>query len=124
LIKNINEEELKLIAHKLKTVTDMIIAKGDADKLYWQTANWYADAKESNEFKEVVSMGQSAVKPLYLIIYKSESQGLYEYICAMALDEVLGEGFFNDNSKMDWPTSKELIKIINEKVLKDRQDNQ
>ena len=120
LIRNIDEETLKTIAEKLQIVAQTITAKGDADRSYWLTAQWFTDVQDSEEFKEVTSMGISAAKPLYLIVYKSENQGLYEYICAMALDEVFGQEYGKADDDTDWATSKELLGLINERIIENR----
>jgi hypothetical protein len=56
-------------------------------------------------------MGNKAAKPLYLIIYKSSNQGLFEYICAMALNEITN---YNHD---DWKTSKEFLNDFNEYII-------
>lgn len=62
-------------------------------------------------------MGKDAIKPLYLIIYKSPNQGSYEYICAMALSKLV-----NFNDVIDsWSTSKEFLEMFNQKVISDRE---
>jgi hypothetical protein len=37
---------------------------------------------KSERYKKVLNIGNSAMKPLYLIIYTSSNAGMYEYICA------------------------------------------
>lgn len=65
-------------------------------------------------------MGNQAVKPLYWIIYKSENQGMYEQICALALDKLSGYDFDEDGDGIKWSTSKEFLEEFIQPVL----DNQ
>ena len=116
LIENIDQENLKTVAAQLQDLTRIIIQKGEADRSYWLTPQWLSDVKNSEQYKKVVSIGADAAKPLYLIIYKSPDAGLYEYICAMALDEVSGY-FANDKNSEDfWVNSKDFLEKFNEKV--------
>ena len=62
-------------------------------------------------------MGSDAIKPLYLIIYKSPNQGSYEYICAMALSKLVNF----DNVTYSWSTSKGFLEKFNQKVISDRE---
>ena len=59
-------------------------------------------------------MGEAAMKPLYLILYKSQNAGLYEYICANALYELSGYDF-------EWANSKEFMENFNKKIIENRQ---
>ena len=58
-----------------------------------------------------------AIKPLYLIIYKSPNQGSYEYICAMALSKLVNFDDITDS----WSTSKEFLEKFNQKVINNRE---
>lgn len=65
---------------------------------------------KSERYKKVLNMGNSAMKPLYLILYKSPNAGMYEYICAEALFELSGYDF-------EWENSKEFLEKFNEKII-------
>ena len=90
LMKNIDEETLKYVAKQLQDLCDEIDEKGNRDKDYWLTGQWYSDVTDSKQYQNVVSTGKKAMKPLFLIIYKSESSGLYEWACSKALEEISG----------------------------------
>lgn len=51
-------------------------------------SNPYAYVENSKDYKEIVEMGVRAVKPLYDLLYKSPDAGLYEYILALAIQEI------------------------------------
>ena len=56
-------------------------------------------------------MGNAAAKPLYLILYKSPHQGLYEYICCMALERITKVEI------EDWESAKDFIEQFGSKIL-------
>ena len=120
LFENVNQENLEMVAAELQDLVDLIIKKGEADRSYWFTPQWFSDAKHSEQYARVVSMGTDAVKPLYLIIYKSPNEGLYEYICAMALDELTGYSLEDEYPVEDWVSSKDLLEKFNKKILEER----
>lgn len=114
LIENIDEATLEEIATLLQELTDEIEQKEREDPQFAMSAGWFTYTLESEKYKKVINMGNKAAKPLYLIIYKSPNQGLFEYICAMALNEIT-----NCNNS-DWKTSKEFLNIFNEYILEHR----
>ena len=63
----------------------------------------------------MLEIGNPAMKPLYWIIYKSPNAGMYEYICAMALYELSGYDFLNEDGSLSWTNSKEFVERFNEK---------
>ena len=111
LIENIDEGILEDIAALLQELASEIGIKEREDPEFAMSAGWFTYTLDSEQFKKVVEMGDKAAKPLYLIIYKSPNQGLFEYICAMALNEITN---CNNN---DWKTSKEFLNIFNEYIL-------
>lgn len=117
LWQSINQEDLKNVAARLQAVVRLISEKGEADRTYWLTPQWLADAKNSEQYKKVIAMGSDAVKPLYLIIYKSPTEGLYEYICAMALDELTGFKIKDEYPGTGWVTSKDFLRKFNARIL-------
>lgn len=72
----------------------------------------------SEHYQNVIAMGDSAMMPLYWIIYKSTDSGQYEYICAEALYELSGYDFANPDGTRKWSTSKELLALFNTEILK------
>ena len=66
-------------------------------------------------------MGERAEMPLYYIIYKSDSNGMYEHICATALSELTGFRFMDDSgSYMQWSTAKEYLELFNAYIIRER----
>lgn len=117
LFQNVDTKYLEKIATLLQSLSEEIAQKERDDFDFYFSARWYKYALDSQQFKEVINMGDDAIKPLYLIIYKSPNQGAYEYICAMALSELVN---FDDISD-SWSTSKEFLEKFNQKVISDRE---
>ncbi|MBQ9298350.1 MAG: hypothetical protein IJ223_04915 [Clostridia bacterium] len=110
LFKNINTDDLEKIAALLQNLTEEIGEKERADYQFAFEAKWYEYTLESKQFNQVLSMGNKAVKPLYFIIYKSSSQGLYEYICCMAIQRI------TNYQIEDWNNSKDFLEKFNKFV--------
>lgn len=109
LVKNVDEELLIKIATELQT---LVKEEEEAERNNPEiviTEGWTRVFK-SERYKKVINMGTSAMKPLYLILYKSPNAGIYEYICANALFEL---------SKFDfeWENSKDFLEKFNEKII-------
>lgn len=117
LLNNINMDVLEEIAELFQTLDQEITEKERVSPEYVLRGDWAKDVIESEQYNTVISMGNEAVKPLYWIIYKSDSQGRYEYICALALDELSGFDFDEDGDGMKWASSKELLEELNQKVI-------
>lgn len=117
LLNNINMDVLEEIAELFQTLDQEITEKERVSPEYVLRGDWTKDVIESEQYNTVISMGNEAVKPLYWIIYKSDSQGRYEYICALALDELSGFDFDEDGDGMKWASSKELLEELNQKVI-------
>lgn len=111
LIENIDESVLEEVAALLQQLTGEIEAKQREDPEFAMSAGWFTYTLESDQYRAVVQMGDRAAKPLYLILYKSPDQGLFEYICAMALSEITG------CTQQDWKTSKEFLTVLNTYLL-------
>ena len=65
---------------------------------------------DNERYKKVLNMGSPAMKPLYLILYKSPYAGEYEYLCANILYELSGFDF-------EWTNAKEFLEKFNDKIL-------
>ena len=120
LIKNIDEETLTYIAQQLQDVCKEIDEKGQKDKNYWLTGQWYDDVMNSKQYNNVVSLGKKAMKPLFLIIYKSEKAGMYEWVCSKALTEISGFDFSGENDGAGWRNSKEFLEMFIAKIIEQR----
>ena len=117
LIMNTDKETLAYIAQELQDLCEEINEKGEEDKNYWLTGKWYSDATESKQYENVVSLGNKAMKPLFLILYKSEDSGMYEWICSKALDEISGFDFSMENNGVGWRNSDEFLEMFIERIL-------
>ena len=117
LFQNINTKDLEKISTLLQSLSAEIAQKEKEDINFYLSAGWYKYTLDSQQFNEVINMGKDAIKPLYLIIYKSPDQGSYEYICAMALSKLVNF----DDEIYSWSTSKEFLEIFNQKVISNRE---
>ena len=75
---------------------------------------------QTERYKNVLNIGEDAMKPLYWIIYKSPNAGMYEYICATALYEISGYDFTNEDGTLTWQTSREFLECFNKKILSEQ----
>lgn len=71
--------------------------------------------KNSDSYKNITNLGLKAVKPMYDILYDSRDSGLYEYILAMAVQDITGEKFVY-NADYGWKNSMEFRMAYEEKV--------
>ena len=119
LIKNIDEKVLTYVAKQLQNLCDEIGEKGVKDK-YYRLTGWYNDVVYSKQYKSVVSLGKKAMKPLFLIIYKSKEAGMYEWVCSKALDEISGFDFSGLNNGAGWSNSREFLKAFTDKIIEQK----
>ncbi len=117
LFQNVNTKDLEKISTLLQSLSAEIAQKEKEDINFYLSAGWYKYTLDSKQFNEVINMGKAAIKPLYLIIYKSPNQGSYEYICAMALSKLVNFDDVTDS----WSTSKEFLEKFNQKVISNRE---
>ena len=117
LVQNVNIKDLEKIATLLQSLSEEIAQKEKEDINFYLSAGWYKYTLDSQQFNEVISMGNEAIKPLYLIIYKSPNQGSYEYICTMALSKLVDFDDVTDS----WSTSKKFLEKFNKKVISNRE---
>ena len=120
LIENTDTETLTYVAQQLQDLCSEIGEKGEKDKTYWLTGQWYSDATGSEQYANVVSLGEKAEKPLFLIIWKSENAGMYEWVCSRALDEISGLDFSEENNGAGWRDSKEFLEMFIRRIAEQR----
>ena len=120
LIKKIDEKTLTYIAHQVQDVCTEIIEKQKRDKEYPLKGQWYHDVMESKQYSNVISLGKEAMKPLFLIIYKSPYAGMYEWVCSKALTEISGFDFSKENNGSGWANSKEFLEMFIDRIIKQR----
>ena len=113
LLQNIDIEILNEIGNELQTLVNEAYEEERANPEIIFTEGW-ARILEYDRFKKVVDIGVPAMKPLYLIIYKSQNRGVYEYLCAYALYQISGYEFF-------WSTTDEFMDKFNEQILKEKE---
>lgn len=120
LLKNIDEKTLTFIAQQFQDICTKIGEKEKKDKFYWLKGEWYHDVMDSKQYHNVILLGNKAMKPLFLIIYKSPIAGLYEWICSKALTEISGFDFSNENNGAGWGNSKECLEMFIDRVLEQK----
>lgn len=120
LLKNIDEKTLTFIAQQLQDICTKIGEKEKKDKFYWLKGEWYHDVMDSKQYHNVILLDKKAMKPLFLIIYKSPIAGLYEWICSKALTEISGFDFSNENNGAGWGNSKEFLEMFIDRVLEQK----
>lgn len=113
LLENIDTELLVQIAAELQTLVDEEAEEEREHPELVLTEGW-ARVFETERYQRVLDMGSPAMKPLYLILYKSPNAGMYEYLCARLLYELSGFDFY-------WTNSRDFMVGFNEKIIESRQ---
>ncbi len=112
LLENVDQEILTEIATELQTLIEEEEEEERRNPEIVITEGW-TRVFQTERYQKVVNIGTPAIKPLYLILYKSPNAGMYEYICAKALYDISGYDF-------EWATSIEFLKKFNEKILAEK----
>jgi len=115
-LESMDVELLEQIAKELQALVEEVQQKQIEDPESVLRGDWVSDITGSGRYHKVVNMGTRAMKPLYWIIYKSENQGLYEYICCMALEELSGCDFTDANGT-GWATSKDFLDRFTKRIV-------
>lgn len=118
LMDEIDTETLEKIATLLQELTNEIEKNEKEDPEFALSAGWYTYTLDSQQFNEVLDMGDLAAKPLYFILYKSPFQGLYEYICSMALERITTVEID------DWTNSKDFMDQFNSIMIEKKLSEQ
>lgn len=113
--ESIDTETLETITEELQALCDEVIEEEQQNPEIMFT-EVFPRVFEKDRYKKVIGMGDIAMKPLYLIIYKSENSGMYEYICARALYDLSGFDF-------DWINSEEFLEKFNKEILEIRKQS-
>ena len=117
LLNNVDTEILELIANNFRGVIEEEKREEDNNPEIVLTEGWVR-IFQKEKYKEVIALGKSAIKPLYLILYKSENDGLYEYLCASALQEISGITFCDEDiGTQGWSTAKEYLELFTQEIL-------
>lgn len=120
LIENVDTDTLESIAGQLQGLCTKIDQKAEEDEEYWLRGEWYDDALKSEEYAYVISLKEKAMKPLFLILCKSENAGMYEWICAKAMEEISGYDFSSENNGNGWKDSREFLELFIQRVLESK----
>ena len=118
-VRNLDTDVLETVAAELQALVEKEMEEERANPEIIFTEG-FIRVFRSTQYNNVLEMGDCAMKPLYWIIYKSPNAGLYEYICAVALAELSGYDFKNENGYNSWSNSKEFVERFNEKILSER----
>lgn len=111
LLQNIDQDLLGQIAYELQTLVAEATEEERQDPEIVIREGW-TRIWQYERYQKVLDLGTPAMKPLYLIIYKSPYAGEYEYLCANILYELSGSDF-------EWTNSKEFLEKFNQAVLED-----
>lgn len=109
LIKNVDKDILAEVSTELQALVAEAYEEERENPEILITEGW-ARVFDYDRFKKVIDIGKPAMKPLYLIIYKSPNRGEYEYLCAYALYKISGYDF-------EWATTDEFMMKFNEYVV-------
>lgn len=112
LLKNIDQKILTKVSKELQELVSEAINEEKENPEILITEGW-ARVLNYDRFKTVLNIGTPAMKPLYLIIYKSPNRGEYEYLCAYALYQLSGFDF-------EWSTTDEFIEKFNSQIIKEK----
>lgn len=116
LLNNIDEDILKDIAQNLQEMIKEEQKEERENPSIVINEGWVRIFNK-DQYKNVVQIGNLAIKPLFYILYKSDNNGLYEYACAKALEDITGIGNeLNDDGTKRWTTAKEYLEIFIEEV--------
>lgn len=118
-LEDLDVELLEEIATELQALVEEVQQKQIEDPESVLRGEWLGDITGSGRYINVVDMGDRAMKPLYWIIYKSDDQGLYEYICCLALEELSGYDF-TDADGIAWATSKDFLDRFTKRIVDDK----
>ena len=101
--------------NNLRPLLDEIAIKEKEDPNFIIEGKWFDYFKNDERYLNVLELEDKALKPLYFIIYKSENQGLYEYICSFAMYDILK--LKNSDYDFEWGTSKDYLNEITKIIV-------
>lgn len=111
-LEKLNAEDLKEVASELQALVSEVMEEERENPAIVITEG-YSRVFEKPQYRRVIDMGERAEMPLYYIIYKSETNGMYEHVCAVALSELTGLRFMDDSGAyLQWSTAKEYLELF------------
>lgn len=103
---------LQDIAAKLQSVVEETQAEERADQSIILSEG-PARVFRKEQYLDVIGMGERAELPLYYILYKSPNDGLYEYLCAVALSQLTGLDFMDaSGDHYAWTSGKGYLALF------------
>lgn len=117
-LEHLDVEVLETVAAQLQALVDETVQE-ERENPEIVLSDGFTRVFQSKRYQSVLALGDSAMKPLYWIIYQSPNAGMYEYLCAMALYELSGYDFSNADGTLTWVNSKEFLERFNEAVLQE-----
>ncbi|MBQ5968536.1 MAG: hypothetical protein IJL52_00280 [Clostridia bacterium] len=115
----LDQTVLTEVAQKLQTAVDEEAAAEEANPELFLTEGWIR-IFDSPQYRDVLALGKEAMPALYWIVYKSDRNGLYEFVCANALYELSGYDFTIADGVRQWDNAKALLPLFNQKILEER----
>ena len=116
LLENIDINILEKIASNFQSMLEEEQKEEQENPEILITEGWIR-IFEKEKYKEVISIGKPAMKPLYYILYKSQNNGLYEYLCASALQEISQVTFYNEaDGTAGWSNAKEYLELFTKEI--------
>ena len=115
----LDQTMVETVAEKLQTAVEKEAADEEANPALVLTEGW-TRIFDFAEYRDVLALGKEAMPALYWIVYKSEQNGLYEFVCANALYELSGYDFTIADGVRQWDNAKALLPLLNEKILEER----
>ena len=119
-IRKMDIEVLEEVAGKLQSVVEEACEEEKKNPEIAITEGFPRVLKKE-KFLEVLNMGDKAQMPLYFILYKSENNGMYEYLCAYALCQLSGIASMDESKGYsEWSNAKEFLELFNEYVIENQ----
>ena len=120
LYKNIDKKVFEKVVKKLNELLDEELREEQENPSIVVNEGWTRIFNKS-QYKEIIDIGKPAMKPLYYILYTSNNNGLYEYVCASALQEISGVKFTDyENETQGWSTAKEYLELFTNEIIKQK----
>lgn len=103
------------ITEKLNTLISELEELKKSNPSVAMSSSPYAIVKEVESYNDLVNMGIEAVKPMYDILYERPDAGLYEYILAMAIQDITNQKYIY-NVDYGWSNALEFRLSYERKV--------
>ena len=102
---------LQDVAAKLQSLVEEEVAEEEKDRDLILSEG-PARIFQKEQYRAVIGMGERAAMPLYYILYRSPNDGMYEYLCAVALSELTGLDFMDaSGDHYAWTSGKGYLAL-------------